>query len=91
MGTHTPGPWTYSGGGIWAKSPWNATVRIAELRMGVISKMNGIDQEANTSVILAAPLLLDALYQVLAVANLRDHPAISEMARAAIAAAKVSP
>lgn len=43
---------------------------------------------ANAQLIASAPKLYEALYQVLTVANLRDHPAIAEMARAALASAR---
>lgn len=58
---HTPGPWELSEGNtsLWAKSPWNARVRIAEIKRH--SPMNGIDSDANARLIAASPELLEAL------------------------------
>jgi hypothetical protein len=62
MGNETKwpaGPWEYSGGGIWAKSPWNARVRI--LDVGTFSPMNGVDSTAIGHVAAASPKLYEAL------------------------------
>lgn len=58
---HTPGPWELSEGetSVWAKSPLNARVRIANIVTH--SPMNGIDFQANACLIAAAPSLLEAL------------------------------
>lgn len=60
IATHTPGPWELSGGNtsVWAISPPNARVRIADIRQH--SPMNGVDNEANARLIAAAPELLEA-------------------------------
>lgn len=70
---HTPGPWEYSSGGIWAKSPWNARVRIATVT--TFSPMNGIDSDANGHVIETAPELLSSLR---AIVDFCDDPNGSE-------------
>lgn len=54
-----PGPWEYSGGGIWAKSPWNARVRI--LYASTFSPMNGVDSTAIGHAAAASPKLYEAL------------------------------
>lgn len=59
MPKHTPGPWESSATGIWAKSPWNARVKIATIT--TFSLMNGIDWNANANLIVAAPELLAEL------------------------------
>ncbi len=56
MSGHSPGPWSITYEGVWAKSPWNATVRIATISHP--SPMNGIDGVANARLIAAAPDLL---------------------------------
>ena len=56
---HTSGPWRISSDGIWARSPWNAEVRIATVT--ICSPMNGIDWQANARLIAAAPDLLEVL------------------------------
>jgi len=58
---HTPGPWEYSGGGIWGMSPWNARVRLADITFH--RSTNGIASEANARLIAAAPDLLEAAQQ----------------------------
>ncbi len=57
--THTPGPWEYSGGGIWGKSPLNARVRLADITFH--NSINAIDSEANARAMAATPELLAAL------------------------------
>lgn len=56
---HTPGPWEYSGGGIWGNSPWNARVRLADITFH--NSINGIASDANGRLIAAAPELFDVL------------------------------
>lgn len=58
----TPGPWRVSADGIWARSPWNAEVKIASVT--ICSPMNGIDWKANAILIAAAPDMLKALQEV---------------------------
>lgn len=60
---HTPGPWEFSSGGIWAISPWNARVKIATVT--TFSPMNGIDSNANGHALAAAAELLAALKSAL--------------------------
>lgn len=55
---HTPGPWEYSGGGIWGVSPFNARVRLADITFH--NSINRIDSEANGRLMAAAPDLLAA-------------------------------
>lgn len=56
---HTPGPWRVSHDGIWARSPWNAEVRIATILRH--SPLNGIDSDANARLMAAAPEMLEVL------------------------------
>lgn len=58
---HTPGPWELSEGdtSVWAMSPLNAHVRIADIKQH--SPMNGINNKANARLIAAASELLDGL------------------------------
>ena len=65
--THTPGPWEYSGGGIWGRSPWNARVRLADITFH--NSINGIASDANGQLMAAAPILLDAAKTALAFAE----------------------
>lgn len=55
---HTPGPWEFSGDGIFGISPLNARVRLADICFH--NRLNRIDSEANARLIAAAPELLDA-------------------------------
>lgn len=55
----TSGPWRVSVDGIWARSKWNAEVKIATVT--ICSPMNGIDWQANAALIAAAPDMLAAL------------------------------
>ncbi len=57
--SYTKGPWELSDGSVWAKSPFNARVRIADIRTH--APMNGIDSEANAHLIAVAPEMLEAL------------------------------
>jgi hypothetical protein len=57
--SHTSGPWQYSDGSIWGTSPWNARVRLADIRTH--APMNGINSQANANLIAASPALLKAL------------------------------
>jgi len=83
MSEHTPGPWEASSLGIWAKSPWNARVCLAQAHN--FSPMNKVDSAANARLMAAAPDLLDALKAVVSVA---DRKTVEfDMARAAIAKA----
>lgn len=52
---HIAGPWELSEGNtsVWAWSPWNAKVRIANIVKH--SPMNGIDHHANAKLIASAP------------------------------------
>jgi len=61
MTNHTKGPWELSEGNtsVWAVSPMNARVRIADVKQH--SPMNGINNEANARLIATAPDLLEAL------------------------------
>lgn len=59
---HTPGPWRVSHDGIWARSPWNADVRIATVMRH--SPLNGIDSDANGCVMAAGPEMLTVLRTV---------------------------
>ena len=64
--THTSGPWETSEGSssIWAKSPLNARVRLADVIQH--SSMNGIDSNANAQLMASAPDLLAACKCILA-------------------------
>lgn len=61
--SYTPGPWSATYDGVWAKTPWNANVRLATITHP--SPMNGIDGGANARLISAAPDLLEALTDLL--------------------------
>lgn len=56
---HSSAPWDISDGSIWAISPFNARVRIADIKKH--APANGINSEANAALIAAAPELLEAL------------------------------
>lgn len=60
---HTPAPWNISDGSIWANSPLNARIRIADIRKH--ASMNNIDSEANALLIAAAPELLESAKRLL--------------------------
>ncbi len=60
--SYTPGPWSATYDGVWAKTPWNANVRLATITHP--SPMNGIDGGANARLICAAPDMLEALQGV---------------------------
>lgn len=85
----TRGPWLYGEDGF---SLGNGVVYVRPagggLRDVATVRGYGDEQKANTALIASAPKLYEALYQVLTVANLRDHPAIAEMARTALASAR---
>lgn len=53
MSEFTPGPWEYSGCGIWGKSPFNVRVRLADVIFH--NAVNGIASHANGLLIAAAP------------------------------------
>jgi hypothetical protein len=65
---HTPGPHEFVGDGIWAKSPWNARVKLATITFP--SPMNGIDGHANGHLFAAAAELLAAAIACLDYAGL---------------------
>jgi hypothetical protein len=72
--TFTAGPWRVSADGIWARSPWNAQVKIATVT--VCSPMNGIDWEANAKLMAAAPALLTALHACAGALHLFERHAL---------------
>lgn len=91
--SYTPGPWSATYDGVWAKTPWNANVRLATITHP--SPMNGIDGRANARLICAAPDMLEALQIVMADKAPAYHDCIDQgepecawcIARAAIAKA----
>lgn len=84
--SYTPGPWSATYDGVWAKTPWNATVRLATITHP--SPMNGIDGGANARLICAAPDLLEALLGCIPQLELGNGEAEHiKAARAAIAKA----
>lgn len=90
-GKHTPGPWEYSGGGIWGASPFGARVRLADITFH--NSINAIDGNANGALIASAPDLLAALVGLadniarLDEEGLAEHAEPMRAARAAIAKA----
>lgn len=90
----TPGPWSRGKDGdgqdgyVYCS---NAQIIAVAICYGSALRYTAFPREeeiANAQIIASAPTLYEALYQVLTVANLRDHPAIAEMARTALASAR---
>jgi len=96
MNKFTPGPWELSENkmSLWAISPLNARVRIAEIRKH--SPLNGIDYCANADLIAASPELYQTLIDLLehaetqseAVGFSRADTAIYNRCRAVLAQAR---
>jgi hypothetical protein len=95
MSAHTPGPWEAENNGhFWEISPKNIVsaqpYRVGDVCASDPENPNSGIQEANARLIAAAPELLEALQNILAVAGVRiDDPRIVQFdaARAAVAKA----
>jgi hypothetical protein len=92
MSAHTPGPWEAIGNLV--RSPMDkesgSGVMLAECADRWFLKVNSDEAKANARLIAAAPELLEALQNLLAVAGVRiDDPRIVQFdaARAAVAKA----
>lgn len=62
MSKTIPGPYEYSGGAIWATSPWNARVRLCTITYH--AALNGIDNDAQARLFAAAPMLAAAVREM---------------------------
>ena len=82
------GPYEFSSDGIWARSPWNAKVKIATI--SIFSPMNGINWQthgrmfaASYDLAIAADLYTKAAHEVRDLLNARGIPCPASIALAA--------
>jgi hypothetical protein len=72
----TKGEWIFSSGSIWAITPFNARVRIADIHRH--SPMNGIDSDGNGQLMAAASELYEALTRLAHDCGNLDNPMVRE-------------
>lgn len=87
MSKHTPGPWQIHGSHIYSADPDRALLAVV---FNPGKKASDYPLKANTALVAAAPVLLEALKALLSDVGEANSMLGARMARAAIAAANVS-